>query len=121
MDEFRAEAEKVGQCLHLNHMTSSDALLQPRGANSRSDYGWTKLGDGPNYTWPETPFETVTEHSISELHKRAELYPKQFHIPYIPTISTGHGADGITATATSDTSRSRAAAAASQAASQAAG
>ena len=48
MDQFRAEAENVGQCLHLNHMTSSDTLLVPRGVNSRSDYGWTKLGDGPN-------------------------------------------------------------------------
>lgn len=42
MDEFRAAAESVGQCLHLNHMTSSDAILKPRGVDSRADYGWVR-------------------------------------------------------------------------------
>ena len=42
MDDFRAAAESVGQCLHLNHMTSSDAILKPRGVDSRADYGWVR-------------------------------------------------------------------------------
>jgi len=89
MDEFRGEAEAVGQCLHLNHMTSPDSLLKPRKVDSRSDYGWTKLGDGPGYIWPETPFEAVTEHCMAELTRRTVLYTTNFSIPYIPTISTG--------------------------------
>jgi hypothetical protein len=67
MDEFRQEAEAVGQCLHLNHMTSSDALLEPRRVDSRADYGWVKMGtpdDG--YTYPETPYEQVMEHCMSQ-------------------------------------------------------
>ena len=67
MDEFRQEAEAVGQCLHLNHMTSSDALLKPRRVNSRADYGWVKMGtpdDG--YTYPEAPYEQVMAHCMSQ-------------------------------------------------------
>ena len=26
-----------------NHMTSTDDMLEPRGVNSRADYGWTKI------------------------------------------------------------------------------
>ena len=50
MDEFRAAAQAVGQCLHLNHMTSADSLLSPRKVDSRSDYGWVKLGTSSAYT-----------------------------------------------------------------------
>jgi hypothetical protein len=89
MAEFRAEAEAVGQCLHLNHMTSPDALLKPRQVDSRSDYGWTKLGDGPGYTWPETPYGAVTRHCIGELSRRTAHYRHNYSIPYVPTLSTG--------------------------------
>jgi hypothetical protein len=38
-------AEAVGECLHLNHMSSaSDAMIKERKVNSRADYGWVKLG-----------------------------------------------------------------------------
>jgi hypothetical protein len=48
-------------------MTSSDALLEPRRVDSRADYGWVKMGtpdDG--YTYPETPYEQVMEHCMSQ-------------------------------------------------------
>ncbi len=56
MEEFRQEAEAVGTCLHLNHMTNplpSDGI-STRGVNSVTAYGWMKLGGGEGYAWPET-------------------------------------------------------------------
>ena len=89
MEEFRAEAEAVGQCLHLNHMTSPDALLKPRKVDSRSDYGWTKLGYSASYEWPLTKYEAVVEHGLSEFSILSEHYEQNFSIPYVPTISPG--------------------------------
>ena len=92
MDEFRAAALAVGQCLHLNHMTSADDMLKPRGVNSRTDYGRVKYGAGPNYAWPLTPYEAVIEHGISEVTKRTAFYRQEFGIDYFPTISPGFDA-----------------------------
>jgi hypothetical protein len=89
MDEFRAAAVSVGQCLHLNHMTSPDALLKPRKVDSRTDYGWIKLGHSPAYKWPQTAYEDVMDHSLSEIAKRTALYSQNFSIPYIPSLSPG--------------------------------
>ena len=39
MAAFRAAAEGVGECLHLNHMGGRDDLIATRGVSSVSDYG----------------------------------------------------------------------------------
>jgi hypothetical protein len=88
MDEFRAEAEAVGTCLHLNHMTSSDAMIKARGVNSRADYGWVKLGVAADYTFPSTPYENVVNHALTTMKSQHSKYTTQYGIPYIPTLST---------------------------------
>jgi hypothetical protein len=43
MGDFRAAAESVGECLHLNHQGSErDSLVAERGVSSVFDYGWMK-------------------------------------------------------------------------------
>jgi hypothetical protein len=87
IDEFRAAAAAVGQCLHLNHMTSPDALLAERGVDSRADYGWMKLGQGPGYAWPQTQYEAVADHAFPTMAAQAAKYAK-LGVAYVPQLST---------------------------------
>ena len=87
-DDFRAAAEAVGQCLHLNHMTSPDKLLTERRADSRADYGWMKLGAGAGYRFPSTPYETVATHAWQTI-EAAETHYATLGVPYIPVLSVG--------------------------------
>jgi hypothetical protein len=65
MGDFRAAAEAVGQCLHLNHMNggASKESTVARKVSSMTAYGWVKFGQGPKYTFPHTPYEIVAEHA----------------------------------------------------------
>ena len=89
-DDFRAAAEAVGQCLHLNHMTSPDALLTERRADSRTDYGWMKLGEGGGFSFPSTPYETVAAHAWRTMvAAEAKYAAPPYRIPYVPVLSVG--------------------------------
>ena len=89
-DDFRAAAVAVGECLHLNHMTSPDELLVERRADSRTDYGWVKLGRGANFSFPSTPYETVAAHSWQTMKRlEAKYAAAPFSMPYIPVLSVG--------------------------------
>ena len=88
MDAFRQAAESVGECLHLNHMTSNDAaMLRQRRVDSRSDYGWVKMGNGKSFTFPETDYEVVVRYAMSQLQHRTEYYASAYGLPYVPVVS----------------------------------
>ena len=86
MDAFRAAAEAVGECLHLNHMGSRDDLIESRKANSISDYGWMKTVGAS--TFPETPYEEIVKGGLAAWQTKCAHYSTNFSIPYVPTIST---------------------------------
>ena len=88
MDAFREAAESVGECLHLNHMTSNDAkLVRQRRVDSRTDYGWMKYGTGPGYEFPHTDYDLVADFAMSQLQQRTESFPAVYGVPYVPVIS----------------------------------
>ena len=88
MDAFRAAAESVGECLHLNHMTSNDAeLVRQRRVDSRTDYGWMKYGKGPGYVFPHTDYDLVADYAMSQLQQRTQHYASVYGLPYVPIIS----------------------------------
>jgi hypothetical protein len=90
MEDFRKEAEAVGQCLHLNHMGGGlkPTMIESRKVASVTDYGWMKLGQGEAFVFPETAYEVVRDHALATIEERHELYTKTYGIPYIPTHST---------------------------------
>ena len=50
-----------------------DALLTERRADSRTDYGWMKLGASADFRFPSTPYETVAAHAWETLLSRVGL------------------------------------------------
>ena len=93
MNDFRAAAESVGQCLHLSHMSgppSNDKLIATRRVDSVSAYGWMKLGESVEYTYPRTPYETVAAHAWAQITAEETKYAAApYDVPYLPTLSVG--------------------------------
>lgn len=50
--------------------------------------GWVKLGNGEGYTFPETPYEAVVKHALETIAAASATFPKEYGVPYIPTLST---------------------------------
>jgi hypothetical protein len=92
MDDFRAAAEAVGQCLHLNHMSggASKESTVARKVSSMTAYGWVKFGKGPKYTFPHTPYEIVAEHAWEQnLLNEKKYAAAPYEIPFCPVLSVG--------------------------------
>ena len=98
MADFRAAAEAVGECLHLNHMGAHDQLIRPRGVSSVTDYGWMKTVQAR--TFPETPYKEIVDAGVQAWSTRAEKYESQYNLTYVPPIE--HSWDASTRTLPSD-------------------
>eukprot|EP00937_MAST-01D_sp_MAST-1D-sp2_P000780 g780.t1 len=100
MADFRAAAEAVGECLHLNHMGQAhDNFIGPRQVASISDYGWMKTTSARKF--PETPYEDIMNGSVQAWSTLTERYARM-NITYVPSIE--HSWDPSTRTLPTDAS-----------------